>query len=183
MPACHPSIPAAPLVASPTKQGFLWGLAGQWASAPAACAAPSACDTPPLPLSCPPLPTPGGSPDPAVTALLLAAGRGAATFPADIAAAIANGRITAEVLRRFLELETKFLIGWLMQFQGGSITRRSGGDCRREGGNCITGPAPRTPSRSRPAPGNCSGRASRRHSGVQGRHKAACTTRAYPRGV
>jgi len=53
-----------------------------------------------------------------VTALLLAAGKSASSLPADFAAAVASGKVTADIMQRFLELEKQFLIGWLIQFPG-----------------------------------------------------------------
>ena len=61
----------------------------------------------------------GGAPDPAVTALLLSAGRALSSFPSDFAAAIASGRATAEVVSRYLSLENKLLVGWLLRASQG----------------------------------------------------------------
>lgn len=59
-----------------------------------------------------------GKPDPAVLALLVSLGRAVGSFPADFAAAINSGKVTADILKRYLELEKQFFVGWLMQFPG-----------------------------------------------------------------
>ncbi|KAJ3669239.1 hypothetical protein LUZ60_011189 [Juncus effusus] len=45
-------------------------------------------------------------------------GRSIESLPADLAAAIEAGRIPAEVVRRFFELEKNFVLRWLLQFGG-----------------------------------------------------------------
>jgi hypothetical protein len=53
-----------------------------------------------------------------VAALLASAGRSASALPPDLAAALAAGRLTPEVLRRYLQLESSAIQAWLMQFPG-----------------------------------------------------------------
>ncbi|KAJ6845780.1 putative protein RETICULATA-RELATED 4, chloroplastic [Iris pallida] len=45
-------------------------------------------------------------------------GRGTESLPADLAAAVEGGRIPAEIVRRFAELERSAVYRWLMQFAG-----------------------------------------------------------------
>eukprot|EP00878_Enallax_costatus_P011526 GHUV01012032.1.p1 GENE.GHUV01012032.1~~GHUV01012032.1.p1 ORF type:complete len:205 (+),score=54.90 GHUV01012032.1:447-1061(+) len=60
----------------------------------------------------------GDSMDPALIALLAAAGKSASSLPADMSTALFNGKVTAEILQRYLELESKFFLGWLLNFPG-----------------------------------------------------------------
>ncbi len=65
------------------------------------------------------------------------------SFPADFAAAISSGKVTADILQRYLDLEKKFFIGWLMQFPGGWVGGWVGGwgwmGCRGREGSCRGG--------------------------------------------
>jgi len=54
----------------------------------------------------------------AIAALLAAANRASSTLPADLAAALAAGRLTPEVLRRYLALESSAVQAWLLRFPG-----------------------------------------------------------------
>ncbi|KAF6255296.1 hypothetical protein COO60DRAFT_1471217 [Scenedesmus sp. NREL 46B-D3] len=56
--------------------------------------------------------------DPALVALLAAAGKSASSLPADMAAAITKNKVTAEILQRYLEMEASLLLGWLLKFPG-----------------------------------------------------------------
>lgn len=60
----------------------------------------------------------GDGMDPALVALLAAAGKSASSLPADMAAALSKGTVTVEILQRYLELEASLLLGWLMKFPG-----------------------------------------------------------------
>lgn len=60
----------------------------------------------------------GGSPDPAVTALLLTAGRSLGSLPSDLAAGILAGKVGVEIVKRYLELEGQLLLRWLLGFAG-----------------------------------------------------------------
>lgn len=58
--------------------------------------------------------------DPALWELLSAQGRVAESFPGDFSAALLSGRVTAEVLSRYLELEANLLVKLVWGIQGGS---------------------------------------------------------------
>lgn len=58
-----------------------------------------------------------GAQDP-VALLLAAAGKTAADFPADFAVGLTSGKVTLEVLQRYLELQGKVGVSFLMQFPG-----------------------------------------------------------------
>lgn len=60
----------------------------------------------------------GDGVDPALLALLAAAGKSAGSLPPDMATALTSGKLTLEILRRYIDLENKFIIGWLMKFPG-----------------------------------------------------------------
>mmetsp|Transcript_18053 Transcript_18053/g.50530 ORF Transcript_18053/g.50530 Transcript_18053/m.50530 type:complete len:412 (+) Transcript_18053:176-1411(+) len=61
----------------------------------------------------------GGQPmDPKIAAILAAAGRTAESFPPDFAGALLAGRVTPEILKRFLELESNFFIKLVWGIQG-----------------------------------------------------------------
>lgn len=60
----------------------------------------------------------GDGVDPTLLALLAAAGKSAGSLPPDMAVALTTGKMTLEVLKRYIELENKFFIGWLMKFPG-----------------------------------------------------------------
>lgn len=53
-----------------------------------------------------------------IAALLAAANRASSTLPTDLSAALAAGRLTPEVLRRYLALESSAVQAWLMRFPG-----------------------------------------------------------------
>lgn len=89
---------------------------GRWSRPPCS---PPRLSPPPLPPSPRRNPSGGGKPDPAVMAMLLGMGRALSSFPADFAAAISSGKVNVDILKRYLDLEAKFGIGWLMQFSGG----------------------------------------------------------------
>lgn len=62
---------------------------------------------------------PGGQPlDPAIAAILAAAGRSVESFPADFASALLAGKVTPEILKRFLELESNFFVKLVWGMQG-----------------------------------------------------------------
>jgi hypothetical protein len=70
-------------------------------------------------------PSGGGAPRPAATLsaaaaadALAAAGRSPGSVAPDFAAAMAQGRVSSELLQRYLDLESRFLVGWLMNFSG-----------------------------------------------------------------
>jgi hypothetical protein len=55
----------------------------------------------------------------AAVSALEALGRSPASVSPDFAAAMAQGRVSSELLQRYVELEGKLVIGWLMHFSGG----------------------------------------------------------------
>ncbi|XP_047052970.1 protein RETICULATA-RELATED 4, chloroplastic-like [Lolium rigidum] len=50
--------------------------------------------------------------------VLAQVGRKLETLPADLAAAIDGGRVTAEIVRRFADMDASPLLRWLLQFRG-----------------------------------------------------------------
>jgi hypothetical protein len=66
----------------------------------------------------------------AAEALMRQLDRPAGSFPPDFAAAIAEGRVGPELLRRYLELEQQFLVGALMSLSGGLVWAGWGVDRR-----------------------------------------------------
>ncbi|GAX75459.1 hypothetical protein CEUSTIGMA_g2902.t1 [Chlamydomonas eustigma] len=56
--------------------------------------------------------------DPALATILLAAGRKVESFPSDFAAALLAGKVTADILKRFLEMEANFLLKLVWGIQG-----------------------------------------------------------------
>ncbi|XP_047056103.1 protein RETICULATA-RELATED 4, chloroplastic-like [Lolium rigidum] len=50
--------------------------------------------------------------------VLAQVGRKLDTLPADLAAAIEGGRVTAEIVRRFADMDASPLLRWLLQFRG-----------------------------------------------------------------
>eukprot|EP00803_Ostreobium_quekettii_P007797 evm.model.scf_481.3 EVM.evm.TU.scf_481.3 scf_481:28535-34166(-) len=55
---------------------------------------------------------------PGVAAVLASAGRSVESFPADFGAALAAGRVSVEVLERFLAMESQFITGLLFKIAG-----------------------------------------------------------------
>lgn len=60
----------------------------------------------------------GGNIGKEVLLVLAEAGRSLESLPADLAAAIREGKIPASVVARFLELEKSLIFRWLLQFSG-----------------------------------------------------------------
>ena len=62
----------------------------------------------------------GGDPrlPPALATILLAAGRTVESFPADFASALLSGKVTVEILKRFLEFEANFFAKFVWGIQG-----------------------------------------------------------------
>jgi len=56
--------------------------------------------------------------DPTVAALLAAAGRAVDSFPADFAAALLAGKVTPDILKRYLSLESNFFAKFVWGIQG-----------------------------------------------------------------
>jgi hypothetical protein len=50
--------------------------------------------------------------------VLAQVGRKLETLPADLAAAIDGGRVTAEIVRRFADMDSSPLLSWLLRFRG-----------------------------------------------------------------
>ena len=48
--------------------------------------------------------------------VVLAAGKAAESLPADLAEALASGKLPPEILQRFLDMQTNPLLAYLMQF-------------------------------------------------------------------
>lgn len=56
--------------------------------------------------------------DPAIVAMLAAAGRAVESFPSDFSAALLAGKVTPDILKRFLELEANFFAKMVWGMQG-----------------------------------------------------------------